>query len=45
MAVMISGVVDPAVMFMLGTAIALMINYPQLRACSAPASTRTPRRR
>ena len=28
MAVMISGVVDPAVMFMLGTAAALMINYP-----------------
>ena len=28
MAVMIAGVVDPAVMFMLGTAAALMINYP-----------------
>jgi len=28
MAVMIAGVVDPAVMFMLGTATALMINYP-----------------
>lgn len=27
--VMISGIVDPAVMFMVGTAIALMINYPQ----------------
>ena len=28
MAVMISGIVDPAVMFMIGTAAALMINYP-----------------
>jgi CitMHS family citrate-Mg2+:H+ or citrate-Ca2+:H+ symporter len=28
MAVMISGYVDPAVMFMIGTAIALVINYP-----------------
>ncbi len=28
MAVMIAGVVDPAVMFMVGTAAALMINYP-----------------
>jgi CitMHS family citrate-Mg2+:H+ or citrate-Ca2+:H+ symporter len=28
MAVMIGGIVDPAVMFMLGTAAALMINYP-----------------
>ena len=28
MAVMVGGVVDPAVMFMLGTALALMINYP-----------------
>ena len=27
--VMISGIVDPSVMFMLGTAIALMVNYPQ----------------
>ena len=28
MAVMVAGVVDPAVMFMLGTALALIINYP-----------------
>ena len=28
MAVMIAGIVDPAVMFMIGTAIALTINYP-----------------
>jgi citrate-Mg2+:H+ or citrate-Ca2+:H+ symporter, CitMHS family len=30
--VMISGFVDPSLMFMLGTAIALMINYPQSEA-------------
>ena len=29
LAVMIAGTVDPAVMFMLGTALALMLNYPQ----------------
>jgi citrate-Mg2+:H+ or citrate-Ca2+:H+ symporter, CitMHS family len=28
MAVMVAGLVDPAVMFMVGTAVALMINYP-----------------
>ena len=28
MAVMVAGLVDPAVMFMVGTALALMINYP-----------------
>jgi CitMHS family citrate-Mg2+:H+ or citrate-Ca2+:H+ symporter len=28
MAAMVSGIVDPAVMFMVGTAIALMVNYP-----------------
>jgi CitMHS family citrate-Mg2+:H+ or citrate-Ca2+:H+ symporter len=28
MAVMVAGVVDPAVMFMLGTALALIVNYP-----------------
>ena len=32
LAVMISGYVDPSLMFMLGTAIALMINYPQSEA-------------
>lgn len=32
MGVMVSGVVDPAVMFMLGTAVALMINYPESAA-------------
>jgi CitMHS family citrate-Mg2+:H+ or citrate-Ca2+:H+ symporter len=28
MAVMVSGVVDPSIMFMLGTALALIVNYP-----------------
>ena len=28
MSVMVSGIVDPAVMFMLGTAVALLVNYP-----------------
>ena len=32
MGVMVSGVVDPAVMFMLGTAVALMLNYPEAAA-------------
>jgi CitMHS family citrate-Mg2+:H+ or citrate-Ca2+:H+ symporter len=32
MAVMVSGIVDPSVMFMLGTAIALMLNYPESSA-------------
>lgn len=32
MGVMVSGSVDPSVMFMLGTAVALMVNYPQSAA-------------
>lgn len=31
MGVMISGIVDPVVMFMLGTVLALMINYPDVK--------------
>jgi CitMHS family citrate-Mg2+:H+ or citrate-Ca2+:H+ symporter len=32
LAVMVTGIVDPSVMFMLGTAVALMVNYPESAA-------------
>ena len=45
LAIMVSGIVDPAVMFMIGTASALMINYPAASTSSAIASMRTRRQR
>ena len=42
---MIGGTVDPAVMFMLGTALALIDQLSRLRRSSARASTRTRERR
>jgi citrate-Mg2+:H+ or citrate-Ca2+:H+ symporter, CitMHS family len=32
MVVMVSGIVDPSIMFMIGTAVALMVNYPNAAA-------------